>query len=105
MPNGKVYGIEGTDPLPLHEINPLTGATNRSSITAGGGPFTGLARRPHSKSNTRFIALGKECFYEANLERLSFGRLGCLVPPTLRIYISVPTPPPFWSRSQPCTQF
>ncbi len=106
MPNGKVYGIEGTDPLPLHEINPLTGATNRLGIAAVGlGRFKGLARMPFSKSNTRLLAIGPECFAEANLERLSFERIGCLVQPRLRIYFRPPPPPPtFRSRSKPSTQ-
>ncbi len=81
MPNGKVFGIQATNDLPLHEINPLTGATARLNISRTSGIFAGLARWPYGKSNTRFLALagstGGRCLHEVNLNTMELRKRFC----------------------------
>ncbi len=89
LPNGKVYGIEGSNLLPLHEINPLTGATSRLDIaTPGGTPtFVGLARWPYWTSSARFLAMGGNwCLYQVDLDTMGVGQLVCW--PTFAISFS-----------------
>ncbi len=61
MPDGTLYGSVYDDSFPIYEINPLNGETTQTNITNPGGyKISGLTTIPYSKSNVRFIGLGRD---------------------------------------------